>query len=627
MKNGGTTRRQFLKAAGGLGILAVGHPLLIGCGSSGTSDPTYARTIAEMTAFIEQKMVEDRITGAAIALVDDQRVVWARGFGYADAARGIPATSDTVFGIGSTSKTFAAAMVMQLADRGLVNLADPLTKYIPGFSLGAPLGPYASVGGPITIRTILTQHTGIPGDLNNGLFTSTPHPDFNSRMVDYLRGDHAQYPPDCFFAYSNTAVAFLADIIASSSGMSFLEYSQSFLRSLGMDRSSFNRDDPSVAACKTKTYLGGQEAFDGYINSPATGAMLSTVSDMAKYIKMIHAGGVAEGGRVLSPEAYAAMLSPQNTSVPLDFDFRIGYIWWLSDPDFTYAGRLCEHGGTTTMTKTMVKILLDHKLGVVLLTNSDSADALRNTVPGKTLALALEEKRGLRPGFTPEFSPVVTWSAERLDALAGIYIPTSAPVYWPTGVRGGKGYDRVIRSGTGLEWTQDVGQSSQAAQTLVPRANGRFSAPDSQEIEYEFKQVSGRDVMTSRYKGFENLKAERYVPAAIPVAWAGRVGTYALANLAQDDIARTRPDFSEEALSINLSINGDGILLMDTIVLAPVSHRAAYRPGLARDLGAAVQVVEVDGEEQVQCLGYRYRKAALPTFTRPPLSASPGQGD
>lgn len=554
-------------------------------------------------------MHQDDVVGAAIGLVDDQRVVWARGFGYADKAQGTLVTPDTIFSIGSASKTFTAAMIMQLVEQNAVSLDDPIIRYIPAFAVGARLGPYTSAGGAITIRNMLTQHTGIPGDLNNGLMTSRSHPDFNSNMVTYLTGDHVQYPADFFFAYSNTAVAFLADVITAVSGMPFYDYSNAFLRSIGMTHTSFDPDDPSVASGKTRTYYGGQDLFDGYINSPATGAIHSNVTDMVKYIKMIHAGGVAENGRViLRPETLNAMMTPQNTAVPLDFDFRIGFIWWLSDPDLAYAGRLCDHGGTTTMTKTMIKILLDHKLGVILLTNSSTADSLRNTAPVKTLQLAVREKAGLRESFAPEHSPVVSRTAGALEALTGIYIPTSSPAYWPAGVRGGKGYDRIERSGGSLIWTKDAGLASRTTQTLVPRANGRFSAPDSQEMEYEFKTVSGRDVMVSYYKGWANLKAERYIPAVIPAEWVARLGNYELINLHADDIMRTYPGFSEADLKVTLSVNSDGLLLMDNLVLAPVSATKAYRPGLARDLGAAVQIITIAGEEQLQCLSYRYRK-------------------
>ncbi len=610
MQKNGATRRQFLKTAGSLGLLAVAHPLITGCTGSRDATPDYSRTIVEMTAFIEQQMAEHKVTGLAIALVDDQRTVWARGFGYADAASQVPATSDTIFGIGSTSKTFTAAMIMRLVEQGLVNLDDPLTKYIPRFALGAPLAPYASAGGPITIRTMLNQHSGIPGDLlGYGVFTSTPHPEFTSRMVDQLQTEHAQFPTDYFFAYSNTAVGLLADVIAAASGMSFIDYSNAFLRSLGMSRSSFDRDDPSVAVGQTRTYGGGLDLFDGYIPPLAAGSILSNASDMAKYIKMIHAEGIGEGGPVLSPGTLETMMTPQNASVPLDFDFRIGLMWWLVDPELAYAGRMCQHGGDTTLSHTELKILRDHKLGVLVLTNSATGAQIKGKVAVKALQLAVEQKAGLRPSaFVPESSPVVSWSADRLDALAGIYIPVVPAGYLCVGALSGSRYDRMDRSASGLTWTQDAGSLAPATQTLVPRANGRFSAPASQETEYGFETVSGRSVIVAYQNGFRSLCADRYDPVAIPAAWAARVGTYAIVNMDPDCLMRSFPGFSERDYDATLHIK-DGVLVLDNLPLAPVSDTKAYKPGLARDLGAAVQVVNVNGEELIEFGGYRYRKA------------------
>jgi len=611
MKKKGTTRRQFLKTAGSLGVLAFAHPLITGCGgrSEGIS-PDYSRTISEMTAYIEQQMAKYEVTGTAIALVDDQRVVWAKGFGYADKAAGVPVTGDTIFGIGSTSKTFTAAMIMQLVDQGLVNLDDPLTKYIPRFSLQAPLAPYASAGGPITVRTMLTQHSGIPGDmLGYGVFTSVFHPEFNSRMVDCLQGEYAQFPTDFFFAYSNTAVALLADVIAAASGRSFVDYSNAFLRLLGMNHSSFNRDDPAVATGQTKTYGKGYELFDGYIPPLAAGSILSSASEMTKYIKMMHAGGLAEGSRVLRPETFEAMVTPQNTAVPLDFDFRIGFIWWLVEPDLAYAGRLCQHGGDTTLSHTACKILRDQKLGVVVLTNTLTGSSIKEQIAIKTLQLALEEKTGLRPTtFTPEYSPMVSGSADQLDAATGIYLPVLPAEALYSGALPGMQYDRIDRSGDGLTWTQDAGSSSPVTQALVLRANGRFSASDSQETEYEFRTVSGRKVMVAYHNGFRRLNADRYDPVAIPAAWASRVGTYAIVNMDPDYLIRSYPGYSERDSDVTLSIK-DGLLRLGTLLLAPVSNTKAYKPGLARNLGTAVQIVNVNGEEQLEFGGYRYRKA------------------
>ena len=204
-----------------------------------------------MTAFIEQQMKDDNVTGLAIALVDDQQVVWTRGFGYADAANKIPATKDTLFEIGSNSKTFTAALVMQLAENGRLEIDDSLSKYLPGFAIGAPLGSFPSAGGPITIRAMLNHHADIPGDLLNGAFTgSVAYPDYNARLISYLAGEYADYPPDFLLAYSNTSITLLSDVVASASGQSFQARSQRFFTDLGMDHST-----PAVApvfwACGT----------------------------------------------------------------------------------------------------------------------------------------------------------------------------------------------------------------------------------------------------------------------------------------------------------------------------------------------------------------------------------------
>lgn len=604
----GTTRREFLKAAGNFGLLTLVPPLVTGCG--GSRSLGYGATIQRMTSMIQKEMEDNQVTGLAIALVDDQRTVWAEGFGYADKAKGLPVTSDTLFGIGSTSKTFTAAMVMKLVEQGRVDLDAPLSAYIPSFRLGTPLGPYASTGGPITIRTMLTQHSGIPGEaLTYGVFTSSPHGDFNTRLVNTFQTDYAQYPTDFFFAYSNAGVSLLADVIAAASGMSFLAYSRAFLQSLGMHHTSFDRDDQAVAVGQTKNYAKGLEYPDGYVGPLAAGSIISSVTEMELYLKMIHAGGVAtDGTRLLRETTLEAMVTPQNTTVPLDFDFRIGFMWWLSNPELAYAGRLCEHGGDTTLSHTACKILLDHKLGVVVLTNSYTGAIIKDKIAVKALQLALEEKKGMTPPtFTPKASPEIALSRPQLDALTGIYIPIVPAGELYAGALAGSRYDQMMRSGSGLSWTQNVGSSSTDTKILVPRANGRFSAPDSQDIEYEFVTVSGRKVIVTHWNGFRMLSADRYDPVSIPESWSKRLGTYANLSMDSDALMRAYPGFSERDADLTLSIK-DGVMVMNNLPLAPVSDTLAYKPGLARDLGAAVQVVTVSGGERLIYNGYQYRK-------------------
>jgi len=127
----------------------------------------YAPVIARLSRDIPALMAKSREAGLSIALVDGQRVVWARGFGYGDVAARKRTTADTLFHIGSVAKTFTAAAVMQLVERGLVNLDAPLSRYVPGFSLRPRFR-----GNVITVRSVLDHHAGIPGTLPRGFITS-----------------------------------------------------------------------------------------------------------------------------------------------------------------------------------------------------------------------------------------------------------------------------------------------------------------------------------------------------------------------------------------------------------------------------------------------------------------------
>jgi CubicO group peptidase (beta-lactamase class C family) len=97
---------------------------------------------------IRNEMGRHDVTGLSIALVDDQRVVWAEGFGYADRANGVPAAPGTVYRVGSISKRFTATAAMQLAEEGKIDIDRPLEACLPGFSIRSRFQD----AGPVTPR-------------------------------------------------------------------------------------------------------------------------------------------------------------------------------------------------------------------------------------------------------------------------------------------------------------------------------------------------------------------------------------------------------------------------------------------------------------------------------------------
>jgi len=93
----------------------------------------YAGIFETLKPFLEREMAEKGIPGLSIAIVDDQQVVWAEGFGMADPHERKPATVATVYRIGSVSKLFTDIAIMQLVERGELNLDAPRTDYLPNF--------------------------------------------------------------------------------------------------------------------------------------------------------------------------------------------------------------------------------------------------------------------------------------------------------------------------------------------------------------------------------------------------------------------------------------------------------------------------------------------------------------
>lgn len=330
----GSRRRAAARQPGLLIFLAAAVLLLCPGRPFGAVRTDYSRTIAEMTERVRLGMAETGAVGLAITLVDGDEAVWTAGFGYADRRNGVPVTGETVFLIGSISKTMAGTAVMQLAERGLVDIDRPFSEFLPAFSLQDRFP-----GSVITPRSILDHHSGVPGDLFNGLFTLSPDEGYNAWLADYLQGDYPQYPVNQIYSYSNSGYSLLTDAVARVSGQSFTDFTQSrIFAPLGMGRTSFAGDRPDIQAALSKAYRRGAEYPGEFVNGPSAGSVRSTAADMARYIRAVLAGGQGDNGRILDPATLQEMLRPQNRDLVLDrWAVSNGLSWFVQDmpePEF-----------------------------------------------------------------------------------------------------------------------------------------------------------------------------------------------------------------------------------------------------------------------------------------------------
>ena len=187
---------------------------LLSCSDSSdnTSQTSYFQTIAETKAFIESQMTEKSIVGLSIALIDagkesSSKLIWAQGFGMADKETGKRASADTIYCIGSTSKTITAVAVLKQKDAGRIDLDQPVQTYIPNFSLQIRY-PDTGQNSRITPQTLLDMHAGVPGDLYNGLFVLFPpwYGKYMSWLLSYLQTDYPSHPPGTIASYGNTGI-------------------------------------------------------------------------------------------------------------------------------------------------------------------------------------------------------------------------------------------------------------------------------------------------------------------------------------------------------------------------------------------------------------------------------------
>ncbi len=568
--------------------------LLASCsGGSGSDAPVpYSNTIAQTTAYIEAQLAANpQIPGLAIALVDDQRVIWARGFGYANKADGVAAAPDTEYEICSISKLFGGTMIMQLSDAGLLDIANPLSTYIPTFSIGQPLGFTVTIPAPITVRSVLMHHSGIPGEIMNRTTTAAPDPTYNDWLISYLQGDYLAYPTNFIYDYSDAATCLLSTVIASASSQTFEAYSDALFQTLGMDHTSFYRLSPKITGYQARAYNNGNLVPSYYINVTTAGSVISSALDMAQLIKMVNAQGVGVRGRVLNASTLETMLTQTNGGMPLDAQ-RIGLSWHVGDPVLDYAGRLCWHNGAGPGSVSHLEILRDQKLGVVVLMNDAAFGSVCRNIAQQALKFALAEKAGVNPPAAVPYGSLVAWDQARLDALQGTYVLSGSSE---------GAYVTVVSTPGALTMTY---YPSGTVKTVAPRVNGWLSDPISPTTEYEFSLVSGLQVIIAHRGGATWPYALYTVPPALSAAWQARVGNYTAVDWVGVAGAQDAP-------APVLSIAPNGLLVMTTesySVLMPVSDTLAYVRGLGQGKGAAVKVVTVGGNEQLQFMGVHYTK-------------------
>ena len=585
--------------------LTVSIALLAGCASapqrpSSVARGDYAATQAYITRLIEHSMAQNKVTGLSIALVDDQRVVWSQGFGFANLERKTPATADTLYRVASISKLFTDTAAMQLAERGLLDIDQPVQKLLPDF---APLSRQPQAA--ITARQLMTHHSGLPRDKLKGFQSATPAP--FSELVGYLNQTPMASPPGEIFAYSNVGVSVLGSVVQSASGTPFAQHmQQSVLAPLGMADSSFS-NAPATSARMSLGYKQGVLEKEWPLRDVPAGGLNSSANDLSRFMSMVFANGKSGERQILKPETIAEMLRPQNNAVALDLNFSVGLGWMLSTlgkSTLQNAGPVAHHAGGIGMFRSQMYLLPQHKLGVVVLSNSDSAMGLVDHAATEALSLALEAKTGIQQPKPPK----VEWadtpiSADTLQAAVGSYATAIGPA--AISRDGNALRAHAMDRSFGLRQRKDgLLGLEYAVLGLFPVNLGPLG-----DVGFSLRNVAGHELLIARVGTQELRVGERIQAPANLGAWRQRLGEYEITNLGDDTQLIERIRLIEERGFLMAEVNvteAPGQTLR--VVLMPTSDTEALALETSTEGGEAVRVVTENGVEQLRFSGYHARK-------------------
>lgn len=296
-------------------VLAVAAPLPQAHGTEGLPDvvPGTGVDAAAARCITHWALHHYEMPGVAIALVQNGRLVLAKGFGVRDLATGAPVTADIVFQLASVSKTFTAASVAAVEDRKQLGWDQPMVSLLPEFSL-------ADAGRWVNARDLLSHRAGFPaffGDLFDHL---------GYDRADVLHRIRYVQPASSFRerpAYSNIGFFLAGELAAKAGGEPFTDLTQRVLfQPLGMNRTGtaaalFGRrpDQPGVLADVSRSHALVDDRL--WVVPPnlsalfiPAGGFASSVNDLARFVAMLARGGEIDGRRVLSTEAVKELFEP-----------------------------------------------------------------------------------------------------------------------------------------------------------------------------------------------------------------------------------------------------------------------------------------------------------------------------
>lgn len=555
--------------------------------------PEQARKVIDST--YQALLKKNKAVGVSIAIVENGEIVYAKGYGFADIANKVPATEQTIYRIGSCTKSFTALSMMQLQEKGLVDVKQSVKTYLPELTIQSRFNDTNT----FVIDDMLRHVSGLPCDITNGFYCDSP-PDIKW-VIQQLNQQTTMSPKRYTRAYSNVAYGLLGEVIARTSQSTYEQYiSEHIFKPLNM-QSSFITYQDKWAGKYAKGYRGDKETRDPMIRDVAAGLIHSNVIDMSQYLMMYLNKGNYNGVMLATAQSVADMEQCTNESIALPDDEKWGYGLYSSDVMLKKGNdssvvQLIGHGGDTYIYHADFKMIPGRNIGAVVLTNNGGG--ARMVSASKLLKLYLQETKGdtliTNPKSVSEAKKKApTDSVCTGPAVIGKYNLGSfvIPVNNEQRISFKQGPVKVVfkRNTVDTNWYD--------AKAVL------FKVIPIRIKDQRFKFVTKSDrtymkVMFTKSKA-EEYMAVRSAQSTIPNTWKSKEGTYQVTGNVYGCKDCSFMNF--EGLKMTLS-EEDGVLKMKTtgkssdtnsnLYLDIVSDTMAVGGGIGRGTGETVRVLE-----------------------------------
>lgn len=340
-------------------------------------EATPAVEAAELEGFVDgvvaAHMREYQVPGVSVSVVRNGTILFAKGYGYADVDKKIPVTADTIFRIGSISKTYIWTLLMMLKERGLVDLDADVNTYLKDFQIPT------AFGAPVTINDLMAHRSGFEDSLSG--FNRDKHAE-QATLSGYLSHTIPArvFPPGARTSYSNWGATLAANIVENVSGVPYEEFlEKELLKPLSLTHSTLKGPDIMTPAHREHLSVGysiaaGKPVVTPYM-SPGTstpaGSMAASATDMARWM-LLHLGrGTLDGVTVMQGATHDLMWTRAFTDRLTGADAAHGFYTRSIN-----GVKVFGHGGATAAFFTDMLMAPSLGLGIFVSQNSTTSPKL-----------------------------------------------------------------------------------------------------------------------------------------------------------------------------------------------------------------------------------------------------------